>query len=78
MKKAGLNHAKRPGGSFKFLYSIEECAELLSLSRSQLYRLADQGDLESVKIGKSRRVTYTQLDAFVMRLEQSKGFTVLR
>ena len=78
MRKAELNHTKRPGVSFKFLYTIEECADLLSLSRSQLYRLADQGDLDSVKIGKSRRVTYTQLDAFVMRLEQSKGFAVTK
>jgi len=78
MRTEGSNLAKKPGGPFKFLYTIEECAELLSLSRSQLYRLADQGDLDSVKIGKSRRVTYMQLDAFVMRLEQSKRFPVIK
>jgi excisionase family DNA binding protein len=63
---------------FKFLYTLEECESLLSLSRSQLYRLVDQGDLESVKIGKSRRITYTQHDAFVLKLEKSKGFAVIR
>ena len=53
----------------KFMYSIEEASELLSLSRAQLYRLIDQGDLETVKVGKSRRITLGQLGAFVERLE---------
>ncbi len=70
--------SKRQDFSFRFLYTIEECEGLLSLSRSQLYRLVDQGDLQTVKIGKSRRITYTQLDAFVLKLEQSKGFAVVR
>lgn len=62
----------------KLLYTIEECEELLSLSRSQLYRLVDQGDLETVKVGKSRRVTQSQLHAFVSRLEQCPNLRVQR
>jgi excisionase family DNA binding protein len=57
----------------KLLYTFEDCEALLSLSRSQLYRLADGGTLETVKVGKSRRITHTQLDAFVKLLEQSGG-----
>lgn len=63
---------------FKLLYTLEECGSLLSLSRSQLYRLVEQGDLETVKIGKSRRVTHAQLDAFVTKLQQSGGFAVFQ
>ncbi len=61
----------------KFMYSIEEASELLSLSRAQLYRLIDQGDLETVKIGKSRRITFGQLGAFVERLEQIPSLRVM-
>ena len=50
-------------------YTVEEAADLLSLSRAHVYRLLDLGELESVQIGRSRRVTAGQLDAFVRRLE---------
>lgn len=76
--RSQVAQSNRSEYSFRFLYTIEQCEELLSLSRSQLYRLVDQGDLQTVKIGKSRRITYTQLDAFVLKLEQSKGFAVVR
>lgn len=62
----------------RLLYTFEECESILSLSRSQLYRLVDQGDLETVKIGKSRRISLGQLEAFVQRLENSTGLKVLR
>jgi excisionase family DNA binding protein len=58
----------------KLAYTIEEATGLLSLSRAQLYRLIDLGELCTVKIGKSRRVTSKQLDAFVRQLEQRGGF----
>lgn len=58
----------------KLAYTVEEAAELLSLSRAQLYRLLDLEDLSSIKIGKSRRITYVQLEAFIKKLEQTSGF----
>lgn len=64
--------------SLKMLYTLEECGSLLSLSRSQLYRLVEQGDLESVKIGKSRRVTRAQLERFVFMLEETAGLKMIR
>jgi excisionase family DNA binding protein len=53
----------------KRLYTIKEAAASLSLSRAQLYRLIDTCELESVKIGRSRRISRTQLEAYVQRLE---------
>lgn len=50
-------------------YTVEEAAGLLSLSRANVYRLLDLGELDSVQIGRSRRVTAGQLEAFVRRLE---------
>jgi excisionase family DNA binding protein len=58
----------------KMAYTIEEAAELLSLSRAQLYRLIEVEDLPTVKVGKARRITYAQLEQFVQCLEQSHGF----
>jgi excisionase family DNA binding protein len=59
--------------SYKLAFSLEEASELLSVSRSQLYRLIDMGELKSVTIGKSRRVTRQQLDEFLRKLEQTGG-----
>ena len=51
--------------SQKLAYTVKDAASLLSLSRAQIYRLMDQGDIKFVKIGRSRRITADQLDAFV-------------
>ncbi len=61
----------------KLLYRIEECAELLSLSRAQLYRLIDQGDLEVLKVGRSTRVSLSQLNLFIERLERISKMSVI-
>ena len=49
----------------KLAYTVKDAASLLSLSRAQIYRLMDQGDIKFVKIGRSRRITAEQLGAFV-------------
>ena len=54
-------------------FTVEEAAELLGLSRAQLYRLIDRGDLKSVTIGRSRRITRNQLDQFIEVLEAKNG-----
>lgn len=55
----------------KLAYTVEEAAELLSLSRAHVYRLLDVGELRSISIGRSRRVTAGQLHAFIEGLERS-------
>ena len=55
----------------KLAYTVLEAAELLSLSRAHVYRLIEIGELGSVKIGKSRRVSAEQLVAFLRRIEQA-------
>ena len=70
MKEGGWAHAK-------LAYRIEEAAELLSLSRAQVYRLVETESLPTVRVGRSRRITFAQLDAFVRKLEQSSGFVRL-
>lgn len=57
----------------KLAYTVEEAAELLSLSRAHVYRLLDLGQLSSVSIGRSRRITSSQLSEFLKSLEQRSG-----
>lgn len=57
----------------KLAFTVEEAAEMLSLSRAHVYRLLDLRELGSVSIGRSRRITLNQLISFLERLEQADG-----
>lgn len=52
----------------QLLYTAEEAGVVLSLSRASIFKLISAGDLESVKIGRSRRVTRVGLERFVEHL----------
>ncbi len=49
------------------LLKIPEAAELLAIGRSTVYELIAVGDLETVHIGRSVRVTAASIEAFVDR-----------
>ncbi len=51
--------------SHKLAYTVAEAAELLSISRSLLYELIHAGRIESVKFGRSRRITQEQMHRFL-------------
>jgi excisionase family DNA binding protein len=57
MSDADLSHMR--------YLSPSEVKGLLSLSRATVYRLLDQGDLVSIRIGRARRVRLDDLVAFV-------------
>ena len=50
------------------LVTVAEAAELLSIGRSNTYRLINEGQLASVKIGARRLVPRASLEAFVQEL----------
>lgn len=52
----------------RLLLTIVEAANQLSMGRTSLYTLVMRGDIESVTIGRSRRITRQALDAYVARL----------
>jgi excisionase family DNA binding protein len=52
----------------KLLLNVSECASALGISRSKVYELLASGALESVHIGRSRRVPMEAASAFVERL----------
>lgn len=57
------------GGSMtKLLLDVDEAAEALGVRRTHLYQLLSRGELESVKLGRSRRIPVGALEEYVARL----------
>jgi excisionase family DNA binding protein len=54
----------------KVLLTVEEAAERLSIGRTKAYELLTSGALESVRIGRCRRIPVEALDPFVTRLRR--------
>jgi excisionase family DNA binding protein len=52
----------------KYLLTVEEAAELLALGRTTVYALIRSGDLNSVQVGRLRRVRPSDLAAFAESL----------
>lgn len=50
------------------LATVEEAARRLSIGRTAAYMLVLRGELQSVKIGRTRRVVVASLDAYIQRL----------
>jgi excisionase family DNA binding protein len=57
----------------KLLVSMEEAATLLSLGRSYVYVLVQRGDIITLKLGRSRRVPVSALQAFIACQLQEQG-----
>ncbi|MBO3750309.1 helix-turn-helix domain-containing protein [Streptosporangiaceae bacterium NEAU-GS5] len=50
-------------------YTVEQVAEMLNVGRDKVYFLLRTGQLNSIKIGKLRRITDRHLADFVASLE---------
>lgn len=57
-----VDHKKRSG-----LARLTEAAAYLRISRTKLYSLMDAGELRTVKLGKSRRIPWTELKGLIVR-----------
>jgi excisionase family DNA binding protein len=64
-----------PQESNKLLVTVEEAARRLSIGRSHLYEHLLRGSLRSVRIGRSRRIAFRDLEAFVEGLLENPGDT---
>jgi excisionase family DNA binding protein len=61
----------QPGGLL--LLTVEEAARRLRLGRTLVYRLISSGELESVKVGRLRRVPAECLPAYVAAPRGAQG-----
>ena len=50
------------------LFTATQVAKIMGISRSQVYVLLNKGQLGSVHIGRSRRITREQVDEFISTL----------
>lgn len=52
----------------RMVLTVEEAAERLGIGRTLMYALVKSGDVESIAIGRLRRIPLDALDDFVARL----------
>lgn len=57
------------------LLNVREVARVLSISRTSVYDLLAKGQIESVRIGRSRRVLADDLERFIrsLKIDQSES-----
>jgi excisionase family DNA binding protein len=55
----------------KLLYSVNEAARLLNMSRSSLYSLMGEKRLAWVNFGRRRLIHYSELERFAASLEKA-------
>jgi excisionase family DNA binding protein len=58
------------------LLTVEEAAERLRIGRTSMYRLVSTGAIETVTVGRLRRVPEECLAQYVTRLRQHSRFIV--
>ncbi len=51
-----------------YLLTVRESSKALGIGRSTLYGLVMNGDIKSIKIGSSRRIKRSDLEAYVESL----------
>ena len=54
----------------ELLLRISDAARALGIGRTTLYGLIEAGEIHVVRIGRAVRVPVTELDAFVLRLNE--------
>ena len=57
----------------KALMTVDEFCEDHNMGRTRFYELVRRGEIETVTIGSSRRITREAADAFVARLVAAGG-----
>jgi excisionase family DNA binding protein len=61
----------------KLLLTAEEAAEVVGVGRTKVYELLRVGQIESVRIGRCRRIPLRAIQEYVARLsEEAAGYEV--
>jgi excisionase family DNA binding protein len=62
------NKGQGSGQVERLALTVEQVAEMLGIGRDRVYNLLRTGQLESIKIGKLRRIPRPALDSYIARL----------
>ena len=54
-----------PAGGSRLLYSVAEAASLLGVGRTYMFRLIATGEVESIKVGKLRKIPHDALGRYI-------------
>lgn len=60
----------------RLLFKPEQAAEITGLSRTVIFGLMRSGELRSLKIGRSRRITRAALEEWIAAREREAGQVV--
>lgn len=60
-------------GRARLLYSAEEAAELLGIGRTFMFELLAAGEIESMKVGKRRKIPCDALTSYIERLRSEQA-----
>lgn len=52
----------------RLLYRVGEAAQILAVSRSKMWEIVLRGDIDSLKLDGSRRITRNAIEAYVTKL----------
>jgi len=63
-----VDAAAREERQARLLLTVEEAAERIGICRSNMFKLIRRGEVQSVRVGRLRRVTPDALEDFVRRL----------
>lgn len=63
-------------GPGQLLYSVEEAAGLLGIGRTMMFHLLATGEIESLKIGRRRKIPRDAIDGYIERLRAQQGAAV--
>ncbi len=61
---------EQAGVKASVLLRVEEAADRLGIARTMMFRLVKDGEVESVRVGRLRRVPVVCLDEYVERLRR--------
>ena len=64
--------SKRCNMTTQLLYTVDQAAQVLAISRSSLYRLITSKEIVTIGIGRSRRVSHQALESFIKAKTQSE------
>jgi excisionase family DNA binding protein len=64
---------KALAGDMRLLYSVEEAAQLLGIGRTFMFELVATGQVDSLKIGKRRKVPRQALHEYIARLKDEQA-----